>query len=454
MRSFTIQELLKATEGQLLHRGASESFRGISIDTRTLQEGDLFIAIKGKRFEGHDFVEEAVRRGASGVLVSKKVTPLSPKVALLVVPDTLAALGAIASYHRKQFSIPVIAVTGSNGKTTTKEMISHLLSSLGPVLKNEGTKNNRIGVPLTLLSLERDHQFAVLELGMSEPGEIGILSRMAAPSTALVTNIGPVHLALLKELGTVFACKMEILEGLEKGGTLVLNGEDPYLKEVRSPSHRVVFFGKGSPLSVSGIEQREEGIFFRCEDLQGFLPLLGEQNVENALAAIAVADLQGMSPSLSIQRLKSFRGLEGRMRPKRTGGIEWIDDTYNANPESMRRAVESLKGLSATGRRVLIMGDMLELGEKAQAYHETVGEKVATSNIDLFVTVGPLSRFAHEKAKSLGMNGQRSAHFSTTHEAAQYLAETTKQGDRILIKGSRGMKMEEVIIAVSSALSS
>jgi len=361
------------------------------------------------------------------------------------VSDTLTSLGAIAAFHRRKFSLPVIAVTGSNGKTTTKEMIAHILSGLGPVLKNEGTKNNQIGVPLTLLALEAHHRFAVLELGMSDRGEIGTLSRMAAPATGVVTNIGPVHLAFLKDLETVFACKMEILEGLEKGGHLILNGEDPYLKKVTAPLHRITFFGKGSSFSATEIHEKEGQIFFRFNHSKNSLPLLGEQHVANALAAIAVATLYGVEPSFSIKALKQFKGLGGRMTLKRIQGIDFIDDTYNANPESTRCALESFGKMPARGKRIFVMGDMLELGDQAPTYHAAFGEKVVHSGIDLFVTVGELSRWAHVRASTLGMNSHRTAHFPTPQEAAKFLAEEAKSGDRILVKGSRGMKMEEVI---------
>lgn len=367
-------------------------------------------------------------------------------ITVVSVQDTLAALGAIAAYHRKQFSLPTIAVTGSNGKTTTKEMIAHILSGKGPVLKNEGTKNNRIGVPLTLLQLTPEHRFAVLELGMSEVGEIGTLSRMVAPTAGGITNIGPAHLGFLGDLETVFSCKMELAEGLRKGGVLVLNGEDLYLKKVTSSYHRIIFFGKGSAFEATEIRSRKERLFFRFNRrLEGFIPLLGEHQVDNALAAIAVASCHGVTPSFSIERLKHFKGLPGRMSFKRIHGTDVIDDSYNANPESTRRALESFKKYPAKGKRIFILGDMLELGEESPSFHATVGEKVAASGIDIFLTVGESSRWAHERAGALGMNGDRMAHCTTPAEAARVLMEKVKRGDAVLVKGSRGMGMEEVI---------
>ena len=330
-------------------------------------------------------------------------------------------------------------------------MIAHLLSQKGPVLKNEGTKNNQIGVPLTLLKMGPKHQFAVLELGMSERGEIGNLSRMAAPTLGVITNIGPAHLAHLGSLGAVFACKMEILEGLEKGRALVVNRGDPFLKGATSLHHQIVFFGKGSAFRASHLEGRKAHQSYRFnDDLEGTLPLIGEHDVENALAAITVASLQGVSPFLSIERLKDFKGLEGRMCSKQVEGISFIDDTYNANPESTRRALESFAKLPTAGRRIFVMGDMLELGEDAPAYHAALGEEIILSGIDFFLAVGELSRSTHEKVLSLGMDGSRSLHVRTPQEAAKRLSEYVRKGDTVLVKGSRSMKMEEVIQTVAS----
>ena len=437
---------MKATGGRFLQGDPEGAFCGISTDTRSLGEGELYIALRGKRFDGHDFSEEAVRRGASGVLISKEGLSLPKRGRVVRVADTLEALGAIAAYHRRKFSIPVVAVTGSNGKTTTKEMIAHILSGRGAVLKNEGTKNNRIGVPLTLLGLEEDDRFAVLELGMSEKGEIGALSRMARPTVGVITNIGAAHLAFLKDLETVYACKVEILEGLERGGTLVLNGMDPYLKKTVSPAHALVFFGTGTSFSASDIQERGEAISFRLNDrLEGSLPLIGEHQVQNALAAIAATHLLGVEPSFALKQLGHFKGLNGRMTLRRIQGIDFIDDTYNANPESSARALESLRKRATKGRRIFVLGDMLELGEGSRHYHAAFAEKVASSKIDFFVTVGEFSRAAHDRASSLGMNSHRTAHFLTTAEAAEFLARTVRDGDCVLVKGSRGMRMEEVL---------
>lgn len=379
-------------------------------------------------------------------MVSKEVPVSSKKGSVILVSDTVSSLGAIASSHRRKFRIPVIAVTGSNGKTTTKEMIAHLLSKLGPVLKNEGTKNNHIGVPLTLLRLEPHHRFAVLELGMSGKGEIGTLSRMAAPTTGVITNIGPAHLGSLNDLETVFACKMEIVEGLKKRGNLVLNREDPYLKEVTSSYHCIVFFGKGSSFESSQLEEKGDHLSFRLNGgPEGTLPLLGSHNVENALAAVATATLHRMMPSSSLSRFKDFKGPEGRMTLRRIQEIDFIDDTYNANPESTRRALETFRTLPTKGKRIFVLGDMLELGEGSENYHAALGEKVASSSIALFVTVGGHSRSALEKARSCGMPEEQLAHFGSPLAAAEFLVAKVKPGDRVLVKGSRGMKMEEVL---------
>ncbi len=281
---------------------------------------------------------------------------------------------------------------------------------------------------------------------MSERGEIGILSRIAQPTQGVITNIGPAHLAFLKNLETVYSCKMEILEGLQEGGTLILNGEDLYLKKTVSPRHPLLFFGNGTSFSASEIREEKDQLFFRLNSyLDAALPLIGDHQVSNALAAITAATAVGVEIPFAIERLKHFRGLSGRMTPKEIRGTRFIDDTYNANPESTRRALESLQKMPVGGKRIFILGDMLELGEEAGRYHAALGEKVVASQIDLFITVGELSRFSHEKARALGMNGERTAHFVTAPEAAHFLAKHVGKGDVVLVKGSRGMKMEEVI---------
>jgi len=400
------------------------------------------VAIQGKRYDGHAFIQEALQKGASGVLVSEKIKPFSPKT-VLQVADTRHALGCIARDHRKKFSLQVIAVTGSNGKTTTKEMIAHLLSKKGPVLKNEGTKNNQIGVPLTLLGLTREHRFAVLELGMNAVGEIGTLSKIVSPTIGVITNIGPAHLEHLETVETVFQCKMELLEGLEKEGQLFLNAKEPRFGKVTSSQHTIHFFGEEVAQGVHLSEKGEPRFSFKGADIT--LPLIGKHYVENALAACSVASFLGISPDSLAEQFKTFRGLPGRMAQTVIQGISFIDDSYNANPESVRCALNVLDEIPTSGKRIFVMGDMLELGTKAPAYHREIGERVATLGIDVFITIGPLSEEASRKAKASGMDEKKVIHCCSHSEAGAFLFEVAKEQDIVLVKGSRGMTMEKVL---------
>ena len=466
----TIAELVTATQGRLIQdssqakggpgplglltsEGRTRSLRdqvldGISIDSRTLASGNLFVAIRGKRYDGHTFLPEAVRKGAKALLVERLPEPI-PSVAVIQVADTQKALGDLARFHRGRFSPHLIAVTGSNGKTTTKELIAHILSSQAPTLKNEGTQNNLIGLPLTLFRLNSSHAFCVLELGMSRKGEIKRLAEICQPTAGVLLNIGPAHLEFLETLEGVFQSKMELVPFLPEKAPLILNAADRFLSNVHLPHLCCVRFGRGGDFLADQIQLTEQGLRFRLNGKDPvFVPLFGLHHVENCLAALATVVSLGVNLQQALQRLGTFRAPSGRMEVRRRGGITFIHDAYNANPISVSKALESFQLLPVGGRRIFVLGDMLELGEEAPRYHEEVGEEALRCGVDILLNLGPLSVHTFSRAKTLGLH--RSSHFQNHQELAEQLRGMLREGDWVLVKGSRGMQMERILEALET----
>ncbi|MBI3252322.1 MAG: UDP-N-acetylmuramoyl-tripeptide--D-alanyl-D-alanine ligase [Candidatus Omnitrophica bacterium] len=400
--------------------------RGVSTDTRTLKQGDIFFALKGPRFDGHDFIEEAVAKGAWRVVFSdsKKIHSKFEKSAgFLKVRDTLKAYGELAKVYRGQFKIPVVAVTGSVGKTTVKELLAHLLKKKLNVLKNEGTENNLVGVPKTILRLRRGHEVLVLEMGTNRPGEIGRLSRMASPTLAILTRVGHSHLEGLNNLEGVREEKLGILKGLAAGGIFIVNGEDPSLKEIKSARHRIlrVSFSDRYPMR-----------------------LIGRDNRLNGLLAAAAATELGIDEGTVREGLGSFEPVKGRLEEKEIAGIHFINDTYNSNPVSFKAALEALQSLETRGKKGVVCGDMLELGGQAGALHRRMGLLLAEFLFDFVIAAGPLSAALVDEAVKNGFDSSRIRHVKNAEDAGALCREWASAGDRVLVKGSRGMKMEKV----------
>ncbi len=446
-----VKELAKMTGGSLLsgNPGLCIDPGRISTDSRNIKRGGFFIAVSGPNFNGNDFVEDAFSKGAVGAIAERYKASAIPRGKVLIkVDDALEAFHSIAYYYRRQFDIPVICVTGSNGKTTVKEMIWHVLSKKYRVLKNEGTKNNHIGVPQTILKLDRKHEICVLELGANHKGEIAALARIAGPNVVVMTNIGPSHLEFFRDLNGVFSAKKEILGHLDKkGGIVALNGDDRFLSKIKSGKFKIVKFG----LSISNdffagnVSIEKNSIKFRLNGKEDFdLRIFGIHNVYNALAAIAVCSRFKVSRSSMKKSLHDFRPSYMRLCLERVGGIDVINDSYNSNPLSMNQALEVIKQYPAR-RRWVVSGDMLELGDKGADFHRAVGERIAVSNIEGLITLGELSKHTLSQAKDSGMAGEKLWHCATHSEAAGILRRVADKGDVILLKGSRSMKMEEVL---------
>lgn len=445
-----VKEIVKITAGKLLSgdRGAEITPSRISTDTRNIGRGDFFLALKGVNCDGNDFVGEAFRKGAAGAIVSRAPAPQpGSKKIIIQVKDTTEALQKIAAYHRDSFDIPVICVTGSNGKTTAKDMISDILSVKYKVLKNEGTKNNHIGVPQTLLKLKKDHEACVLELGTNHEGEIRLLANLARPDIAVITNIGPSHLEFFGGLEGVYRAKIEILGALKGNGLLILNGDDDFLSRIRDKRFRVVKYGfrDSNDFKAQALPPRKNRLIFAVNDRHVYeLNLFGMHNIHNALAAIAVAEHFGIGYRLIREALFNFKPTLSRLNFKSINGIDIIDDSYNSNPMSMVRALEVIKHYPA-GSRWIVSGDMLELGKEAELFHRRVGESIAGSGIEGLLAMGELSKHTLDEARACGMRKDRLWHCATHEEAARILKKVAKDGDVVLLKGSRSMKMEKVL---------
>ncbi len=458
--SLTAKQILSATGGTLLKNEGTACF-GVSIDTRTLSAGELFVAIQGDRFDGHHFVKEALDRGARGVVIRSDCfasleDAFSQCNAVVVgVEDTLRALQDIASFHRRQFVLPFIGVTGSNGKTTTKEMIASILQERWSVLKNRGNLNNHIGVPLTLFQLEPSHQAVVSEMGISDRGELARLCEIAQPTHGVITNIGPAHLEKLGSLEGVAKAKGELLGGLQGESVFAQNLHDPYIACLveENPSLDCITFGLNREADVAGrtmeTDPQRGEVFQLCiggGEIMVQLPLFGSHHILNALAASAVASRLGFS----MEEMK--RGLE---KPLEVGmrmelcttprGVRLINDAYNANPGSMKAALETLIRLKGRGKGVAVLAGMLELGEQSEAFHEALGRFIGVQGLDLLMTVGEKGRFIARGALEAGMEEKRVWQVEDVSEASSRLAGFLEGGEWVLIKGSRRMGMEFIV---------
>ena len=477
---FTLEKVLEVTQGRIIHGDLKQvTVTGISTDTRTLKSGELFLALEGKQYDGHAFVSQALKRGGSGAVISllKHRIPETHEEeemrrgkVIIGVNDTLSALQGLARFHRNEVRIPVLAITGSNGKTTTKEMAAAILSDLFRVLKSEGNINNEIRVPLTLLRLTAQHELAILEMGISGAGELRRLVQITEPQVGLITNIGPAHLETLSDIHGVADAKGELLEGLSADkGIAILNRDDAFfdfLKQKTSCS--VVTFGlhpeaqvRAVDLSVSGLSATSFRLIVQPDvmerssrfgrrpgtttDIMIRLPLLGTHNVMNALAAAAAASVLGCPLEKMKQALETFKSILMRSQVFQWQGIVMINDAYNANPASMRAALEVLEHFETDGQRVAVLGDMLELGAADQGAHQDIGRHMTRISGGKLIAVGPRARRIAETALASGMSPDRVSVCEGTEEATGILKRTVRPGDVVLVKGSRGMRLEQII---------
>lgn len=446
----TVRDIVRITGGKLLSGDPNREIAPsvISTDSRTIKKGDLFLGLSGKNFRGEDFVAAAFKKGAIGAIATMFPPDIkNPKKIAIKVKDGVKALQSIAIYHRSGFKMPVVAVTGSNGKTTVKEMVWMALSSRYNVLKNEGTKNNHIGVPQTLLKLDGSHEACVLELGANHKGEIRDLSKIARPAVAVITNIGPSHLKFFGSLNGVYETKKEILEFLDKRGAVVVNGDDGFLLKMKPKTFRMIKFGFGrsNDFKARIVSIQNGRTKFILNDKEEFtLNVLGIHSVYNALAAIAVARLFFISYNKIRKALFNYRPERMRLGLENIRGITILNDSYNSNPMSMRSALEVMRSYPAKAKWI-VAGDMMELGRKSINFHRMIGEIIAGENFDGLLTLGKLSRYTLTRARACGMSEDTLWHCSTHDEIADILKRNAGKGDVVLLKGSRGMRMEEVL---------
>lgn len=427
---------------------------GVSIDSRTVTQGDLYIAIKGERYDGHSFIDAAVESGAAAVICSKGENYGCPSIK---VGDTSQAFLSLAHWYRGLFGIPVVGLTGSVGKTTTKEMIAAVLSSEYNTLKTQGNLNNQIGVPRTIMGIDESTQAAVIEMGMDNKGQISQLSRCASPTCAVITNIGVSHMENLGSREGILSAKLEILDGLCENAPIFLNGDDPYLMSAVIENRPVIYYGVDNSVCdyravniIPSSRGTEFDIKYKDNVTHIVLPAIGKHNVYNAAAAFAVGIENGVSPEKAAEGLLTYEPSGMRQRIKEVGGILFIEDCYNASPDSVRAALNTLAGLD-NKRKIAVLGDMLELGSVSEDAHRSSGMIAAKKGIDAVLTYGERSVATAQKAEEMGVGITQS--FLSQKKLASYLSKLLRPGDAVLFKASRGMELENVIQAVYDKLS-
>jgi len=451
---FRIDELITVTSGRLIAGKRREVLTGgISIDSRTLKKDDLFIAIKGARFDGHDFIAAAVKKKAAAVIVDRLNFPAFKPAAvpLIKVRDTVRALSDIAAYHRRRFNIPVVGITGTNGKTTAKEMIAWVLQKQYRVLKNPGTQNNHIGLPMALLRLDKNVDVAVLEMGTNHPGEIARLTQIARPNIGIITNIGPAHLEFLHDLKGVYREKSFLINNLVAPSLAVLNMDDRFLRRNKDDNDKIVVgfaLNHNADYKASKIKKGSRAdIEFSVNSRHRVrLNTPGTCNVYNGLAAITVARLLGMDYNTITASLSDFEFPKSRLNLVNVDSVSFIDDTYNSNPGSLAQALEALAGINTAGRKIFIMGDMLELGSGKESLHRLAGKRIAEV-CDALITVGRLTRLTAQAAGQAGLAADSVFTCDCAKQARRVLYKRLKpnKDDIVLIKGSRLMQMEKII---------
>ncbi|MDB5053611.1 MAG: UDP-N-acetylmuramoyl-tripeptide--D-alanyl-D-alanine ligase [Bacilli bacterium] len=461
-RSF--QYVVRAIDGQVI-AGSEDSFQiqGVSTDTRTIQPGNLFIPLDiGNHFDGHQFVREAFAKGAVAALWQKDRLDPPQDVPLIYVDNTLAALQELARAYRNELAVRIIGITGSNGKTTTKDMTAAILASTYRVHKTSGNLNNHIGLPLTLLQMSDHSEVAVIEMGMSGRGEIEFLSKLAAPDVVVVTNVGESHLLQLGSRKEIAKAKLEILSGLKSGGLFIYNGDEPLLEqmlpEMEHPAEMLrLRFGSATnnDLYPTAILAEQEGTFFQLNTentANYYVPVLGHHNVINALAAIAVGKYMGVQDADIVNGLRSLEMASMRIERVLTANhVMILNDAYNASPTSMRAAIQLLAEMKGFDRKIIVLGDMLELGKDEIAFHQNMGRELNPQTIDFVYTYGSLARHIAEEARN-NYAGDKVKWFSDKKEMIQQLKANVVEGDLVLVKASRGMKLEEVVYALKEGV--
>jgi len=454
-----VQDIVRATQGALVGGDLAVPVTGVSIDSRSLAVGEAFFAIRGHRLDGHAYLAEAAGRGSACLVVHELPDELPPNVPLVLVQDTTKALGRLAGWHRAKFAIPVVAVTGSNGKTTTKELIAAILATRWNTLKPAGSFNNQWGLPLTLLGLGPEHGALVVELGTNQPGEIAALAALAAPTVGVVTVVAPVHTEFLGSIEGVRDEKAGLVRALPPDGVAVLNADDPRVASMaRDTRARVLTFGAagaGDVRAVGEVADGPDGLALTLEHggarQRIALPLSGRHNVINALAAAAAGVALGVGLAEIATGLAATRPVKGRCVWKTAGEVRILDDTYNANPASVRAALDTVAAHRAGARLVVVLGDMLELGPGVEDAHREIGRyAVSAAGATVVVGMGRHAVALIEGARAAGAGEAQQT--ETFEDTVAFLLKELVPGDLVLVKGSRGMRMERIVDALVARL--
>ena len=450
MNPLSILQIVDFAGARLEQGDGNTSVERISTDSRTIKKGELFVALHGENFDGHKFVETTAKSGAAGAIVDLEWNGNVPKTFVIIrAKDSLLAYQNLAANYRKSLPIKVLAITGSNGKTSTKDFAASVLGRKFRVTKTQGNFNNHVGLPRTILEATSQSEVAVWEIGMNHPGEVAPLARIAAPDAAIITNIGVAHIEFMGSREAIAQEKGALAEAIGPNGTVVLNADDSFSKEIASrTSAHVIFAGtKEGTVRVIDIQQSADGSEFtilegahRCH---AQLPVPGLHMVQNALLAVAAGRAFGLSLEEAAAGLAAAPLTKARLQIKEINGVQFLDDSYNANPDSMKAALQTLVELDTDGKRIAVLGEMRELGQETQRGHEEVGEAAAAFGVDHLIGIGEMGAVISRAAEKAGL--KKSATVGSTSEAGDLLVEITGAGDLVLIKGSRLARTEEVI---------
>ena len=450
MNLLPLSQIAHFAEASLSSGDGTAVINKVSTDSRTIKPGELFVALRGENFEGHDFIEASAKAGATGALIDLNWAANVPNnFALLRATDTLQAYQTLAANYRRSLALKVLAITGSNGKTSTKDFAASVLARRFRVTKTEGNFNNHVGLPRTILEATSKDEVAVWEIGMNHPGEIVALSKIAAPDAAIITNIGVAHIEFMGSREAIAAEKGALAEAIEPQGTVILNADDPFSEGIAARTRAKVVFAGTTTGAVRAIELRQSADGSEFTIVEGAhrcraqLPVAGSHMVQNALLAVAAGRAFGLSIEECAAGLAAAPLTKARLQIKEIGGVQFLDDSYNANPDSMKAALRTLVELDAEGKRIAVLGEMRELGAESERGHREIGETAATLGVDQLITIGDAAELIAEGARTAGLDKVSSAR--STSEAAKLLSEMAEPGDLVLIKGSRAARTEEVI---------
>jgi UDP-N-acetylmuramoyl-tripeptide--D-alanyl-D-alanine ligase len=450
MNPLTVSQIAEFAGTSLASGDGNVVINKVSTDSRTIKSGELFVALRGENFEGHDFVEASAKAGATGALVDLNWTgSVANNFVLLRATDTLQAYQMLAASYRRSLALKVLAITGSNGKTSTKDFAASVLARKFRVTKTEGNFNNHVGLPRTILEASSGDEIAVWELGMNHPGEIAALAKIAAPDAAIITNIGVAHIEFMGSREAIAAEKGALAEAIEPQGTVILNADDPFTQGIAARTGARVVLAGTTAGAVRAIEIRQSADGSEFTIVEGAhrcraqLPVAGSHMVQNALLAVAAGRAFGLSIEECAAGLTAAPLTKARLQIKEIGGVQFLDDSYNANPDSMKAALRTLVELDADGKRIAVLGEMRELGSESERGHREVGETAATLEVNQLITIGDAAELIAEGARTAGLQKVLSAR--STAEAADLLGKIARPGDLVLIKGSRAARTEEVI---------